>query len=117
MGDVSLETLVSRHRVRRRLWITFRLMSGGRKHCAGPTSCGDSRTGSWQVPSDFKNYVPEFAKRNAAYPGSVMTLSFLSLEVQVNADGATWLMRTRYRMIKQPIMMLPFDGERVNPTR
>ena len=71
------------------------------------------------MPSDFKNCVAEFAKRNAAYPGSVMTLSFLSLEAQVNADGATstWLMRARYRMIKQPIMMLSFDGGRANPTR
>lgn len=92
-------------------------MSGGWKHYAGPTSCGDSRTGSWQVPGDFENCVAEFAKRNAAYPGSLMTLSFLSLGAQVNADGATWLMRTRYRMIKQPIMMLPFDGGRANPTR
>ena len=47
--------------------------------------------GSWKVPTDFEDRAAELAKRNAAYPGSVTTLSFLSLEAQMNADGATWL--------------------------
>ena len=47
--------------------------------------------GSWEVPTDFEERVADFAKRNAAYPGNVAALSFLSLEDQVRADGATWL--------------------------
>ena len=46
---------------------------------------------SWEVPPDFEERVADFAKRNAAYPGNVAALSFLSLEDQVQADGATWL--------------------------
>ena len=47
--------------------------------------------GSWEVPPDFEERVADFAKCNAAYPGNVAALSFLSLEDQVQADGATWL--------------------------
>ena len=47
--------------------------------------------GSWEVPTDFEDRVAEFAKRNSAYPGNVAALSFLALEDQVRADGATWL--------------------------
>ncbi len=47
--------------------------------------------GSWEVPTDFEDRVAEFAKKGSSYPGSVVALSFLSLEDQVQADGATWL--------------------------
>ena len=47
--------------------------------------------GSWEVPDDFEDRVAELAKTRAQYPGSITTLSFLSLEAQVKADGATWL--------------------------
>ena len=47
--------------------------------------------GSWEVPPDIENRVTDFAKRNSVYPGNVTALSFLSLEDQVRADGATWL--------------------------
>ena len=47
--------------------------------------------GSWQVPTDFEDRVAKFAKKGASYPGSVVALSFLTLEDQVRADGATWL--------------------------
>lgn len=47
--------------------------------------------GSWEIPENFEDRVETFAKKQARYPGRVTALSFLSLEVQVNADGATWL--------------------------
>ena len=47
--------------------------------------------GSWEVPTDFEDRVAEFAKKGSSYPGSVVALSFLSLEDQVQAGGATWL--------------------------
>ena len=47
--------------------------------------------GSWEVPTDFEDRVAEFAKKGSSYPGSVVALSFLTLEDQVQADGATWL--------------------------
>ena len=47
--------------------------------------------GSWEVPTDFEDRVAELAKHNSSYPGNVVALSFLSLEDQVRADGATWL--------------------------
>ena len=47
--------------------------------------------GSWEVPTDFEDRVAEFAKKGSSYPGSVAALSFLTLEEQVQADGATWL--------------------------
>ena len=47
--------------------------------------------GSWEVPTDFEDRVAELAKKGSSYPGSVIALSFLTLEDQVQADGATWL--------------------------
>ena len=47
--------------------------------------------GSWEVPTDFQDRVAEFAKKGASYPGSVVAVSFLTLEDQVQAGGATWL--------------------------
>ena len=47
--------------------------------------------GSWEVPADFEYRVVDFAKKGSSYPGSVAALSFLTLEDQVRADGATWL--------------------------
>ena len=47
--------------------------------------------GSWEVPTDFEGRVADFAKRGSSYPGSVVSLSFLALEDQVRADGASWL--------------------------
>jgi len=49
--------------------------------------------GSWEIPENFEDRVKALAKKQARYPGRVTTLSFLSLEIQVNADGATWLDR------------------------
>lgn len=47
--------------------------------------------GSWDIPGDFENRVVDFAETRSRYPGRVATLSFLSLEAQVKANGATWL--------------------------
>lgn len=47
--------------------------------------------GSWDVPGDFETRVVQFAETRSQYPGRVATLSFLSLEAQVKAGGATWL--------------------------
>ena len=47
--------------------------------------------GSWEVPTDFEDRAAGFAKKGASYPRSVVSLSFLTLEDQVQADGATWL--------------------------
>ena len=47
--------------------------------------------GSWEVQTDFEDRVAEFAKKGSSYPVSVVALSFLTLEDQVRADGATWL--------------------------
>ena len=47
--------------------------------------------GSWEIPDDFEDRVEVLARKKARFPGSVTALSFLSLEAQVKADGATWL--------------------------
>lgn len=49
--------------------------------------------GSWEIPSDYEDRVTEVSKKQSRYPERVMTLSFLSLDKQVTADGATWLDR------------------------
>lgn len=49
--------------------------------------------GSWAIPEDFAERVAALSKRQARYPGRIATLSFLSLETQVRAGGATWLDR------------------------
>ena len=47
--------------------------------------------GSWEIPDDFHERVVGLVARQRQYPGRVAVLSFLSLESQINADGATWL--------------------------
>jgi len=49
--------------------------------------------GSWEIPHDFEDRLAEFSRKQARYPGRVMTLSYFSLDNQVTADGATWLDR------------------------
>ena len=49
--------------------------------------------GSWEIPNDFEDRIETLAKKQARYPGRVAALSFLSLDSQVKADGATWLDR------------------------
>ncbi|MEQ8178554.1 MAG: relaxase/mobilization nuclease and DUF3363 domain-containing protein [Nitratireductor sp.] len=63
--------------------------------------------GSWEVPEDLEDRVEALAKKQARYPGRITTLSFLSLEAQVNADGATWL--DRQLLAKEPATL---RGER-----
>ena len=63
--------------------------------------------GSWEIPEDFENRVETLAKKQARYPGRITTLSFLSLETQVNAGGATWL--DRQLLAKEPTAL---HGER-----
>ena len=46
---------------------------------------------SWEVSPDFEERVADFANKSTNYPGNVVALSFLTLEDQVRADGATWL--------------------------
>lgn len=59
--------------------------------------------GSWEIPDDFEGRVEALAKKQAHYPGSVTALSFLSLEQQVKADGATWL--DRQLLAKEPTVL------------
>ncbi len=49
--------------------------------------------GSWEIPQDFEERVAALTKKQAPYTGGITTLSFLSLEAQITADGATWLDR------------------------
>ncbi len=49
--------------------------------------------GSWEVPDDFEDRIETLAQKRARYPGRVVALSFLSLDSQVKAGGATWLDR------------------------
>ncbi|MDJ0683720.1 MAG: relaxase/mobilization nuclease and DUF3363 domain-containing protein [Alphaproteobacteria bacterium] len=63
--------------------------------------------GSWDVPDDFEDRVEALASKKARFPGSVTALSFLSLEAQVKADGATWL--DIQLVAKEP---MPLRGER-----
>ncbi|WP_372071462.1 relaxase/mobilization nuclease and DUF3363 domain-containing protein [Tistrella mobilis] len=63
--------------------------------------------GSWEIPDDFENRVDTLAKKQVRYPGRVVALSFLSLEAQVKADGATWL--DRQLLSKEPT---PLRGDR-----
>ncbi len=49
--------------------------------------------GSWEIPDDFEDRVDALDRKKARFPGSVTVLSFLPLEAQVKADGATWLDR------------------------
>jgi len=56
--------------------------------------------GSWEIPENFEGRVEALAKKQARYPSRITTLSFLSLEAQVGADGATWL--DRQLLAKEP---------------
>ena len=49
--------------------------------------------GSWDIPVDFENRIEGAASRSSRYPGRVATLSFLPLDQQIHANGATWLDR------------------------
>ena len=48
--------------------------------------------GTWEIPDEFTERVEKVARRQPRYP-RVAVFSFLSLESQVTADGATWLDR------------------------
>jgi len=63
--------------------------------------------GSWEIPENFEDRVEALSKKQARYPGRITTLSFLSLEAQVKADGATWL--DRQLLAKEPTAL---RGER-----
>ncbi len=49
--------------------------------------------GSWEVPEDFEARVSKLTEKRARYPRRIVTLSFLSIENQIKANGATWLDR------------------------
>ena len=49
--------------------------------------------GSWEIPEDLEERVSGFSEKQSRYPARVLTLSYLSLDQQVMADGATWLDR------------------------
>jgi len=59
--------------------------------------------GSWEITDDFEERLAARAKRQARFPGRVATLSFLSLEAQIKADGATWL--DRQLLAKEPLAL------------
>ena len=59
--------------------------------------------GSWEIPDDFETRVAKLSEKKARYPGQVLTLSFLSIENQINANGATWL--DRQLLSKEPIAL------------
>lgn len=48
--------------------------------------------GTWEIPDEFTERVGEGGSAGSRYP-RVAVFSFLSLESQVTADGATWLDR------------------------
>ncbi len=49
--------------------------------------------GSWDIPENFEERVSSVAVGTARFPARVTTLSYLSLDAQVCAEGATWLDR------------------------
>ncbi len=49
--------------------------------------------GSWKIPEDFTTQVKTLATARSRYPGRIVVLSYLSLERQMGAEGATWLDR------------------------
>ena len=49
--------------------------------------------GSWDIPENFEERVSSVAVGAARFPARVTTLSYLSLDAQVSAEGATWLDR------------------------
>ena len=57
--------------------------------------------GSWDVPEDFEKRVSALAEKQMRYPGRVVTLSYLSLEAQTSAGGATWL--DQQLLAKEPL--------------
>ena len=64
-------------------------------------------SGGWEIPSNFEERVSKLADRRTRYPGKVVTLSFLSLEGQITANGATWL--DRQLLSKEPISLRGSD--------
>jgi len=59
--------------------------------------------GSWEVTDDFEERLAARVKRQARFPGRVVTLSFLSLEAQIKADGATWF--DHQLLAKEPLAL------------
>ena len=49
--------------------------------------------GSWEIPDNFAELIANQQKATGRYPSEINTLSRLSLENQIKADGATWLDR------------------------
>lgn len=49
--------------------------------------------GSWEIPQDFHDRVAALTAKQRRHPGRVTVLSYLSLESQINSEGATWLDR------------------------
>jgi len=49
--------------------------------------------GSWEIPEGFEDRVASLSEKRSRYAARVLTLSYLSLERQVMAEGATWLDR------------------------
>ncbi|AQQ05401.1 hypothetical protein B0E33_18995 [Roseibium algicola] len=49
--------------------------------------------GSWKIPDDFEERITGLAMNETRFPARATALSYLSLEAQVGADGATWLDR------------------------
>jgi type IV secretory pathway VirD2 relaxase len=49
--------------------------------------------GSWEIPEDLENSVAGVSANGSRYPARVLTLSYLSVDRQIGADGATWLDR------------------------
>jgi len=46
---------------------------------------------SWEIPEDFEDRVAGLSEKRSRYAARALTLSYLSLDQQVAADGATWL--------------------------
>lgn len=67
--------------------------------------------GSWDIPADFEERVSALSQKQARYPGRVVTLSYLSLEAQTTARGATWL--DRELLAKEPTSL---RGDRFGAT-
>ena len=51
-----------------------------------------SEDGMWEIPNEFTERVEKLARGQARHP-RVAVLSVLSIEIQVTAEGATWLDR------------------------
>ncbi len=68
--------------------------------------------GTWEIPDDYLREVSDLVKHQARFsPVNVATQSQFSLEVQIQATGATWLDRSLLAPSKIPMSNTGFGAE------